>query len=160
LGGTNEIRAALAGASAADREIKVVQAGYYGDSAPDARLRIQELPTFWRRSGFHDPATGAWAPAPLESALLTLRMPYGVWTCHDGREVLFNREYRPIWERRPGEAPRAADPFEWVRIKTQRWFYVDDARPASGRRAAALLALQAWGLPAPSRDDLTRGSRR
>ena len=23
--------------------------------------------------------------------------PYGKWTCEDGREVLFNRRYKPIW---------------------------------------------------------------
>jgi RecA-family ATPase len=31
------------------------------------------------------------------------RCPYGKWTCADGREVLFNRSYWPILERRPAQ---------------------------------------------------------
>jgi hypothetical protein len=33
--------------------------------------------------------------------------PYGMWTCADSRQVLFNRRYRPILERRPGQPVRA-----------------------------------------------------
>lgn len=29
--------------------------------------------------------------------------PYGKWTCADGRTVLFNRGYRPIWQKVEGE---------------------------------------------------------
>src|ERR1019366_697539 len=35
---------------------------------------------------------------------LRYRMPFGKWTCADGREVLFNRNYKPIWQRYPGQA--------------------------------------------------------
>ena len=31
--------------------------------------------------------------------LLHSWLPYGRWRCADGREVLFNRFYEPIWER-------------------------------------------------------------
>jgi RecA-family ATPase len=31
------------------------------------------------------------------------RLPYGRWTCADGREVIFNRSYWPILERRPAQ---------------------------------------------------------
>jgi hypothetical protein len=43
-----------------------------------------------------------------------LRLPYGKWTCPDGREVLFNRDYKPILERMPGQPAKPADPTEWV----------------------------------------------
>jgi hypothetical protein len=50
-------------------------------------------------------------------------LPYGMWTCADGREVLFNRGYRPIWERRPGKAAQKANPGEWVDWIKQEWFF-------------------------------------
>jgi hypothetical protein len=31
---------------------------------------------------------------------MRVALPYGMWTCADGREVLFNRNYDPIWGRR------------------------------------------------------------
>jgi len=37
-------------------------------------------------------------------------LPYGMWTCADGRQVLFNRGYRAIWERLPGRAAEKAFP--------------------------------------------------
>ena len=42
------------------------------------------------------------------------RRLYGRWRCRDGREVLFNRGYRPLWERRPGQPVAIANPKEWV----------------------------------------------
>jgi hypothetical protein len=41
-------------------------------------------------------------------------LPYGIWICADGREVLFNRAYTPIWQRRPGQTAEPADPSERV----------------------------------------------
>jgi hypothetical protein len=52
-----------------------------------------------------------------------LALPYGRWTCDDGREVLFNRRYHPIWQRRPGAAVERANPDEWVQWVDQQWFY-------------------------------------
>jgi hypothetical protein len=43
------------------------------------------------------------------------QMPYGIYYCADGREVLFDRDYVPICERLPGMFPRMADPGEWVK---------------------------------------------
>jgi len=39
-------------------------------------------------------------------------LPYGMWTCADGRQVLFNRFYEPILQR-----PRAARP-KWPTPKS------------------------------------------
>src|SRR6516164_1125725 len=84
-----------------------------------------------------------------------LRCPYGIWTCADGREVIFNREYWPILERRPGEKARPADPNEWIPWKEQDYFF-DPAYPPWDRRrprvAADTLArcnrvLADWGFP-------------
>ena len=53
------------------------------------------------------------------------QLPYGQWTCADGREVLFNREYRAIWERHNGVVKRS-NPNEWVEsIVVEDHFYND-----------------------------------
>jgi crotonobetainyl-CoA:carnitine CoA-transferase CaiB-like acyl-CoA transferase len=70
-------------------------------------------------------------------------LPYGVWTCADGREVMFSRFYDPLWERMPGGEPKPADPKEWVRFEKQAWFYDDGTR---NKRAEAVKALATWGL--------------
>jgi hypothetical protein len=73
-------------------------------------------------------------------------LPYGMWTCEDGREVLFNRFYKPIWQRLPGKPPQPADPNEWVPWKRQRWFYDDGTRNKS---TCAKGILVEWGISRP-----------
>jgi hypothetical protein len=53
-------------------------------------------------------------------------LPYGMWTCEDGRQVLFNRFYEPILLRRAGSLPEPADPKERVDFCRQEWFYGDE----------------------------------
>jgi hypothetical protein len=53
-------------------------------------------------------------------------LPYGMWTCADGREVLFNRSYQPLWQRRPGGRIEAADPCEYVLFKGRAQFFYSD----------------------------------
>ena len=75
-------------------------------------------------------------------------LPYGIWTCPDGREVLFNRFYEPIWQRRtPGSDPEAADPFERVPYEKQAWFYNDGTRD---KAAHAKAALAGWLVGSPA----------
>lgn len=45
-------------------------------------------------------------------------MPYGKWTCKDGRELLFDRDYVPICQRYPGKEAQPADPAERV-----QWYF-------------------------------------
>ncbi len=78
-------------------------------------------------------------------------LPYGLWTCADGSEVLFNRRYAPLWQRaETGARPVPADPAQRVPFVRQFWF------PAAGmteaeRVAVGVAALAAWGLPTPPR---------
>jgi hypothetical protein len=60
--------------------------------------------------------------------LFRLWLPYGLWTCADGREVLFNRAYRPIWERVNGVTKRG-DEKERVKWVKQKWFFDDGTSP-------------------------------
>jgi hypothetical protein len=75
-------------------------------------------------------------------------MPYGLYLCADGREVLFDRDYAPICERYPGQPARMADPTEWVRYVRQEWFH-DDKTPACKRPRIAQAKLEEWGMLEP-----------
>jgi hypothetical protein len=55
-------------------------------------------------------------------------VPYGVWVIADGREVLFNRLYQPIWQRRPGRVVEPIEP-QWIDWVSERWFYGDGNAP-------------------------------
>jgi hypothetical protein len=49
--------------------------------------------------------------------------PYGMWTTGSGRQLIFDRDYRPLWERLPDGTCQAADPREWVEDITRREFF-------------------------------------
>jgi hypothetical protein len=81
--------------------------------------------------------------------------PYGIWTCRDGRQVLFNRQYWAILERYPGKPTQAANPGEWVSHIEQEHFFDDSNSPWSGRSSSAAKStierinrvLVEWGVP-------------
>ncbi len=52
-------------------------------------------------------------------------LPYGKWTCADGTQVLFNRDYRPIWKKYPNGVVVAADPDEWVNFAKQEYIFCE-----------------------------------
>jgi hypothetical protein len=58
-------------------------------------------------------------------------LPYGVWRCADGREVLFDRSYHPIWQRRPRGIASEVREWEAVNWEKQFFFYTTDADWAS-----------------------------
>jgi hypothetical protein len=66
-------------------------------------------------------------------------LPYGKWTCADGREVLFGRSYIPLLQRLDGTVSEA-DRSERVPFVKQTWFYTDPT-PEKGKMRAALDAL-------------------
>lgn len=64
-------------------------------------------------------------------------LPYGAEIFADGGQVLFNREYQPIYARGPqGLAIRCTNPTERSQRIDQRWFYNDDHSEAQKRRRA------------------------
>jgi hypothetical protein len=75
-------------------------------------------------------------------------MPYGVWRAKDGREVLFNRFYEPIWARAASGASPEPAALDQRNIGKSVWFYNDGHSDAEKvRRAAAVMT--EWGLPSP-----------
>jgi hypothetical protein len=80
--------------------------------------------------------------------------PYGCYFAADGREVLYNRGYKPIWQRHPDGPAELADPDEWVDGTEQIWFYGEQQklrppyRPDSQKtRAKCEAVLAEWGVP-------------
>jgi hypothetical protein len=75
------------------------------------------------------------------------RRLYGRWRCLDDkgrREVLFNRDYQPLWSRRPGQPVEVADPKEWVEgiIGDADYFWTD----GRGTNTRGLRLLREWGI--------------
>ncbi len=75
-------------------------------------------------------------------------LPYGQWTCADGRRVLYNRWYTPIWQRSRSGWVSPADPHEWVVWIDQHWFYKDGNPPYRDRatKAKLLRILEKFGV--------------
>jgi hypothetical protein len=79
---------------------------------------------------------------------MRLYLPYGKWNCADGTEVLFNRDYRPIWEKRPDGTVIAANPDEWIRVSKQEFCYGGLLSPDSDMATFRLCCniLKEWGV--------------
>jgi hypothetical protein len=75
-------------------------------------------------------------------------LPYGLWVCGDGREVLYNRGYEPIWQRLPGGTPTMVDPREWVPWQEQSWFYHDEMSDRQ-KTIRGEAVLKQWGIALP-----------
>jgi crotonobetainyl-CoA:carnitine CoA-transferase CaiB-like acyl-CoA transferase len=72
--------------------------------------------------------------------------PYGIWTCEDGREVMFNRRYPTIYQRLADGSVSKIDGYEWVEsIVAEEWFY-DDGTKKAAKASAVRKALNEWGL--------------
>jgi hypothetical protein len=68
-------------------------------------------------------------------------LPYGIWIT-DTHEYLFDRQYRPIWKRQPGQPAAPATPAEWVNWKVMYFLHDDKPQPRHSkvlRRALAMV---------------------
>lgn len=70
---------------------------------------------------------------------MRLFLPYGKWVCGDGSEVLFNRDYTPIWLKTPLGKVTSIDIDTWVDYKEKTEFYYGDGdAPYRGNRSTFL----------------------
>lgn len=83
---------------------------------------------------------------------LRLFIPYGKWTCLDGSEVLYNRDYRPLWKKGLDGKIEPMDPASYVehdRSKDEAYFNTNNT-PVWGdinsMREVGLSILRAWGV--------------
>lgn len=97
--------------------------------------------------------------AAIEQMLEVL--PYGRCIASDGREILFNRSYRPIWERLPDGVVQRADPAEWVDWIRQGWFGCGSMRYEKSAREAYRKVLRDFldGKPLTVENERRRASR-
>src|SRR5262245_4583460 len=61
-------------------------------------------------------------------------LPYGIWICDDGAEVLFNRDRKPTWRRTPDGQVAPAHPQQKITYVAQEWFFLDSSPPWRDRR--------------------------
>jgi hypothetical protein len=81
-------------------------------------------------------------PRAADIEQMVSQLPYGQWTAGDGRVVIFNRRYTPIWERLPDGTVQRANPHEWVRWIEQSWFDCGSARYEKNARERYRKVLQ------------------
>lgn len=79
---------------------------------------------------------------------LRLNLPYGKWRCRDGMEVLFNREYCPIWAKNSNGTVDSIEPKTWVDWVDQDHYYNDGCAPMYDKRTRTkcLAILKSWGV--------------
>jgi hypothetical protein len=95
-------------------------------------------------------------PSHADIEKMVALLPYGQWVCADGRVVVFNRNYSPIWERLPDGVVQRADPREWVRWVKQSWFDLGSARYERTARERLRKVLRDFldGNISPSKEDV------
>jgi hypothetical protein len=81
---------------------------------------------------------------------MRLYLPYGKWICADGREVLFNRDYCPIWERSTDGVVVAIQPDVYVKHEKSEHYYNDRTAPYYDNNKVTfdhcLAVLNDWGV--------------
>lgn len=78
------------------------------------------------------------APPPLFLPL-RLYLPYGYWTEEDGAQVVFSRDYKPMWRLRNGARPERLAPWLRIKWKQQSFLWADRSTPWSNRDARRML---------------------
>lgn len=88
--------------------------------------------------------------AALSFRPMRLFIPYGKWTCADGTEVLFNRDYCPLWARSLDGEVIPIDPDTWINYVGESLYYFNDGTtPWSGNEdvlAKGMEVLKQWGV--------------
>ncbi|MEJ7778895.1 MAG: hypothetical protein WKF68_04825 [Daejeonella sp.] len=81
---------------------------------------------------------------------MRLFLPYGKWICTEGTEVLFNRDYSPIWLRKVDGTVNSIDEDTWIDYLDEPDFYfADNNTPWSGDKvtfAKCLRVLKEWAV--------------
>ncbi|MCQ4188863.1 hypothetical protein [Methylocystis suflitae] len=64
-------------------------------------------------------------PRNAEELFIPMRLylAYGIWTEADDSQVLFSRDYCPMWRLRQGLSPERMNPWERITFTKQEWFW-------------------------------------
>lgn len=82
---------------------------------------------------------------------MRLHLPYGKWKCADGREVLFNRDYCPIWDRSSDGLVVPIEPDTYVAHEDSEFYFGDGNAPYYDNDVTVkkcLSILDEWGVSA------------
>ena len=79
---------------------------------------------------------------------MRIYLPYGVYFCDDGSEVLFSREYCPMWAKHPNGKISDISPRTFVHHKKSELFFDAGDPPHKNREALnkCLGILHKWGV--------------
>jgi hypothetical protein len=75
-------------------------------------------------------------------------LPYGTYFCKDGSEVLFSRDYCPLWKKHPSGEVADISPDEKINYEEQKWFFTDCNIPPNNKQTfeKCLSVLDQWGI--------------
>jgi hypothetical protein len=73
---------------------------------------------------------------------MRLYMPYGFWTEADGSEVVFSRDYKPMWRIRPDRSVERVAPWLWIPHVRQTYLWTEGGEPWDDAGQAA--RLEGW----------------
>jgi hypothetical protein len=101
----------------------------------------------------YDRDTRRWR-RPTKYERMRAELPYGLWTEEDGSQVLFNRDYHPIWRRKPdGTVGGVDDPIgpngkRWIYWISQDHFFNDGNPPWRNEKTRdfCFRILNRWGV--------------
>jgi hypothetical protein len=80
---------------------------------------------------------------------MRLTLPYGKWIVEGGMEVLFNRDYTPIWIRHANEAAEVINPATYITHQETVFYYEDATAPYYGNaktHEVCLSVLEEWAV--------------
>ncbi len=101
-------------------------------------------------AGRHEVSVSRSQPNLSKYRPLRLYLPYGASTLDDGTEVLFNRDYYPLWSRSLSGIVQEADPTSDLNSTTTKYFYFDRDAPYNKNGSANLQKcldiLNEWGV--------------
>lgn len=80
-----------------------------------------------------------------KSSDLRWRMPYGKWVCESGREVIYDRAYRPLIEILPDGALKEGNINEFVSAVSDKIWVYDDSTPEPEKIPRGIALLRQWG---------------
>jgi hypothetical protein len=73
---------------------------------------------------------------------MRLYMPYGFWTEADGSDVVFSRDYKPMWRIRPDRSVERVEPWLWIQQVRQTYLWKVGGEPWNDPDVAA--RLEGW----------------
>ncbi|WP_066754019.1 DUF5623 domain-containing protein [Sphingobacterium populi] len=81
---------------------------------------------------------------------MRLTLPYGKWHCEQGIEILFNRDYIPIWMKDVNGKVQQVDPnIKVIHIDEQEFYFSDKSAPWAGDKSTEIRCtniLNSWNV--------------